>query len=115
MSLLTTPPSCPRVISDRSTLVLLGLYRHVHDAEHGGADVGNLPEGHVHKGREEDLLPLQQPFDLEVGAHLVDVEDLAVDVLAGGVEEVVQEIANGGEFDVATKDVKLLPSGDQGL
>ena len=34
--------------------------------------------------RDSCLLPLSQPFDLEVGAHLVEVEDLAVDVLAGG-------------------------------
>ena len=54
------------------------------------------------------LLPLEQPLELEVGAHLVEDEYLAVDVLAGGVEEVVQEVADGDVGDVAAEDDKLL-------
>ena len=54
------------------------------------------------------LLSLEQPLELEVGAHLVEDENLAVDVLAGGVEEVVQEVADGDVGDVAAEDDKLL-------
>ena len=54
------------------------------------------------------LLSLEQPLELEVGAHLVEDEHLAVDVLAGGVEEVVQEVADGDVGDVAAEDDKLL-------
>ena len=54
------------------------------------------------------LLSLEQPLELEVGAHLVEDEYLAVDVLAGGVEEVVQEVADGDVGDVAAEDDELL-------
>ena len=54
------------------------------------------------------FLSLEQPLELEVGAHLVEDEHLAVDVLAGGVEEVVQEVADGDVGDVAAEDDKLL-------
>ena len=54
------------------------------------------------------LLPLEQPLELEVGVHLVEDEDLAVDVLPGGVEEVVEEVGDGDVGDVAAEDDELL-------
>ena len=54
------------------------------------------------------MLPLEQPLELEVGVHLVEYEDLAVDVLPGGVEEVVEEVGDGDVGDVAAEDDELL-------
>ena len=51
---------------------------------------------------------LQKSLELEVGGHLVEDEDLAVDVLPRWVEEVVQEVADGDVGDVAAEDDKLL-------
>ena len=46
------------------------------------------------------LPSLEKPLKLEVGGHLVEDEDLAVDVLPGRVEEVVQEVTDGDVGDV---------------
>lgn len=46
------------------------------------------------------LPSLEKPLKLEVGSHLVEDEDLAVDVLPGRVEEVVQEVAYGDVGDI---------------
>ena len=46
------------------------------------------------------LPSLEKPLKLEVGGHFVEDEDLAVDVLPGRVEEVVQEVTDGDVGDV---------------
>ena len=52
--------------------------------------------------------PLEKSLKLEVGVHLVEDEDLAVDVLPGRVEEVVQEVTDGDVGDVTAQDDELL-------
>ena len=52
--------------------------------------------------------PLEKSLKLEVGVHLVEDEDLAVHVLPGRVEEVVQEVTDGDVGDVTAQDDELL-------
>ena len=52
--------------------------------------------------------PLEKSLKLEVGVHLVEDEDLAVHVLPGRVEEVVQEVTDGDVGDVTAEDDELL-------
>ena len=52
--------------------------------------------------------PLEKSLKLEVGVHLVEDEDLAVHVLPGRVEEVVQEVTDGDVGDVPAQDDELL-------
>ena len=52
--------------------------------------------------------PLEKSLKLEVGVHLVEDEDLAVYVLPGRVEEVVQEVADGDVGDVTAENDELL-------
>ena len=54
------------------------------------------------------LSPFEESLKLEVGVHLVEDEDLAVHVLSGRVEEVVQEVADGDRGDVRAQDDELL-------
>ena len=54
------------------------------------------------------LSPLEKSLKLEVGVHLVEDEDLAVHVLPGRVEEVVQEVTDGDVGDVPAQDDELL-------
>ena len=51
---------------------------------------------------------LEQSLKLEVGGHLVEDEDLAVDVLPGRVEKVVQKVTDGDISNVPTQDDELL-------
>ena len=51
---------------------------------------------------------LEKSFKLEVGAHLVEDEDLAVHVLPGWVEEVVQKVADGDVGDIPAEYDELL-------
>ena len=57
------------------------------------------------------LLPLEQSVKLEVRLLLVEEDDLGIDVLAGGVVEVAEEVADAGEGDVAAHDYELLVLG----
>ena len=52
--------------------------------------------------------PLEKSLKLEVGVHLVEDEDLAVHVLPGRVEEVVQEVTDGDVGDVPAENDELL-------
>ena len=54
------------------------------------------------------LPSLEKPLKLEVGGHLVEDEDLAVDVLPGRVEEVVQEVTDGDVGDITAENDELL-------
>ena len=51
--------------------------------------------------------PLEKSLKLEVGVHLVEDEDLAVHVLPGWVEEVVQEVTDGDVGDVTAENDEL--------
>ena len=51
--------------------------------------------------------PLEKSLKLEVGVHLVEDEDLAVYVLPGRVEEVVQEVTDGDVGDVTAENDEL--------
>ena len=45
---------------------------------------------------------LEKSLKLEVGGHLVEDEDLAVDVLPGRVEKVVKKVTDGDISNVPT-------------
>ena len=57
------------------------------------------------------LLPLEQPVKLQVRLLLVEEDDLCIDVLAGGVVEVAEEVADASEGDVAAHNDELLVLG----
>ena len=54
------------------------------------------------------LLPLQQSLKLEIWFLFVKEDHLRVDVLPGGVVEVVDEVSDADEGDVPAHDHKLL-------
>ena len=52
-------------------------------------------------------LPLEQTLKLQVRWHLVEDEDLTVDILSGRVKEVIKKVADSDIGNVPTKDYEL--------
>ena len=53
------------------------------------------------------FLPLQQAFKLQVWRHLVEDDDLRIDILPTGMEEILEKVRNAGHSYVTAHHYEL--------
>ena len=53
------------------------------------------------------FLPLQQTFKLQVWRHLVEDDDLRIDILPTGMEEILEKVGDAAHGDVAAHHYEL--------